>query len=94
MLLTDHYAGGVDKTLARRTGLLLAGVRGRTDYEQAVRDVYKARSEIVHAGSGAIVTELTEARRAFALVFAKLAPRIAKLSPRSLTPLAELTGDC
>jgi len=93
MLLTDHYAGGVDETLERRTGLLLTGVRGRTGYERVVRDVYKARSEIVHAGSGAGVGDLVDAQRAFALVFAKLAPRIAKLSARSQAPIAELTGD-
>ena len=93
MLLTDHYAGGIDKTLARRTGLLLSGVRGRVSYQQAVRDVYQARSDIVHAGSGTAVQELIEAQRAYALVFAKLVPRIAKLSQRSATPVAELTGD-
>jgi hypothetical protein len=93
MLLTDHYAGGVAETLARRTGLLLSGVRGGTGYQQAVRDVYKARSDIVHAGAGAHSAELIEAQRAFALVFARLAPRIANLSQRSQAPIAELTGD-
>jgi hypothetical protein len=93
MLLTDHYASGVDETLAQRTSLLLSGVRGRVGYQQAVRDVYQARSNIVHAGSGATVRDLTEAQRAYALAFAKLVPRIAKLSHRSMVPIAELTGD-
>lgn len=62
-------------------------------YERAVPDIYKARSEIVHAGSGALVEDLTQARQAFSLAFAKLAARIERLGARSFEPIAELTGD-
>ena len=93
MLLTDHYAGGVQDTLARRTGLLLAGMRGRRAYEQAVRDIYKARSDIVHAGSRDLEVDLRAAQQAYTLAFARLVPRIERLSDRSPAPIAELTGD-
>ncbi len=93
MLLADHDAGGVEDTLARRTGLLLHGTRGRGGYEQAVRDVYKARSDIVHAGSRGTEVDLRTAQQVFTLAFAKLVPRIERLSARPAAPIAELTGD-
>jgi len=93
MLLTDNYARGVSETLKRRTGLLLKGVRGRSRYESAVKDLYDARSAIVHEGSETVDVDLAEAQRAFVHAFAVLGPRIERVRGGSQAPLADLTGD-
>lgn len=91
MLLTDNYARGVRETLVSRTGMLLTGVRGKSRLEEAVSDLYDARSAIVH-GSGADAPEnLVDAQRAFAMAFARLTPRIPRLSRPTGTPIADIT---
>jgi hypothetical protein len=93
MLLTDHYSGGVRTTLVSRTGKLLAGVRGKSRFEEAVSDLYEARSEIVHGNGTSVPASLVDAQRAFSLAFARLAPRIKDLSRPTGTPIADLTAE-
>ncbi len=93
MLLTDHYAGGVKSALVDRTGALLHRVHGRRRLQEAVGDLYEARSEIVHGNTTAPPESLVDAQRAFALAFARLSPRIKTLSRPTSTPIADLIGD-
>lgn len=93
MLLTDHYSGGVRATLVSRTGKLLAGVRGKSRFEEAVSDLYEARSEIVHGNGTSAPASLVDAQRAFSLAFARLTPRIKNLSRPTGTPIADIAGD-
>ena len=90
MLLTDGYAGGVGKVLARRTGALLHGRRGRRSYQAAVEALYTARSEIVHGSSWQAQFDLKEAQQAYVLAFTALAPRLARLRHATGTPIADL----
>ena len=93
MLLTDHYSGGVRTTLVSRTGKLLAGVRGKSRFEEAVSDLYEARSEIVHGNGINTPASLVDAQRAFSLAFARLTPRIKNLSRPTGTPIADITDE-
>lgn len=92
MVLTDQYEAGVTKRLRRRVELLLRGVRGTRAYQQAVVDVYEARSAVVHRGDVAPI-DLVSARKAFVLVFLALMQRMPTLVSGQTQPLAFLTGD-
>lgn len=93
MLLTDHYSGGVQATLVSRTGKLLAGVHGKSRFEEAVSDLYETRSQIVHGNGTNVPASLVDAQRAFSLAFARLAPRIKRLSRPTGTPIADITDE-
>lgn len=93
MLLTDSYRGGVTKRLTRRLGLVLRGVVGRQGYESAVRDLYAARGDLVHAGTSPAGLDLQTARQAFSRAFMVLTPRISDLPARTNEPARILTGD-
>lgn len=93
MLLTDTYREGVTARLQRRTKILLAGVRERARYEQAVTDVYTARSEIVHNGARMTDPDLDAARQAWVRCFLGLVERLPRLNTRSGTPVSDLLGD-
>lgn len=93
MLLTDTYREGVTARLQRRTKILLSGVRGRAGYEQAVTDVYAARSEIVHSGARTTDPDLHAARQAWVRCFLGIVDRLPQLNTRSGTPVSDLLGD-
>ena len=93
MLLTDSYADGVSKRLPRRARLLLRGVRGTTRFQQAVRDTYSARSEIVHGGARRTEPDLHAARSAYVYCFLEIARRLPNLHQNSTAPLSDLIGD-
>lgn len=93
MMLTDRYATGVTARLERRTKLLLKGVTGTTKYQQAVRDTYSARSEIVHEGALQTQADLHAARAAYVHCFVEIVRRMSNLNPSSTTPLSDLIGD-
>lgn len=92
MLLTDSYDRGVSDRLRRRTQTLLTGVSGTRRYQQAVVEVYEARSATVHRGE---VTDLDlyEARKAFVLCFLAIMRRVPTLQPGETRPMGYLTGD-
>lgn len=92
MMLTDNYSRGVTERLRRRTELLLKGQPGTKRYQQAVVDVYDARSATVHGGALAM-SDLDVARRAFVLVFLNLMTRLPNLPVNEPEPLAYLTED-
>lgn len=92
MALTDQFDRGVADRLRRRTALLLKGVRGTRAYQQAVVDLYDARSATVHRGELSDI-DLTLARRAFVFVFLALMRRMPRLSPTQTQPTQFLTGD-
>lgn len=93
MLLTDGYQSGVADRLERRVRLLLKGTRGTLALQAAVRDLYEARSQIVHLGNKKVSVDLPRARHAYALTFCALAARLPELKPRSSTPIRDLSGD-
>lgn len=93
MMLTDGYQSGVTKRLERRVQLLLKGVRGTTKYQAAVRELYEARSQIVHLGNRNVTVDLNTARHAYVLAFCALADRLSAIKPKSATPLQDLIGD-
>lgn len=93
MLLTDNYAPGVAARLARRTKLLLRGTPRTLTYQEAVKDLYDARSQIVHSGSHPASLDLHLARRAYVLTFCALCDRLGGLSPSMTSPIRDLVGD-
>lgn len=92
MVLTDQFDRGVADRLRRRTAALLNGVRGTRGYQQAVVDLYNARSATVHRGEPSEI-DLALARRAFVLVFLALMRRMPSLGPAQKQPMQFLTGD-
>lgn len=92
MALTDQFDRGVADRLRRRTALLLKGVRGTRAYQQAVVDLYDARSATVHRGELSDI-DLSLARRAFVFVFLALMRRMPSLGPTQTQPAQFLTGD-
>ncbi|MCU1494775.1 MAG: apeA [Acidimicrobiaceae bacterium] len=92
MLLTDRFEYQVAERLKRRTALLLRGVRGTRAYQQAVVDLYYARSKAVHSG---VLTQadLATARQAFVLCFLAIMRQLPRLPAREQNPMAFLTGD-
>lgn len=92
LLLTDSSGRGMTEQIVRRAGLVLHGVRGRRMHEQAVRDLYKERGNIVHAGTVSAL-DLRPAQRAYAEIFGRLGPRLADVQPHWAEPLRRLTGD-
>jgi len=92
MVLTDQFDRGVADRLRRRTALLIKGVRGTRAYQQAVVDLYDARSATVHRGQPSDI-DLLLARRAFVLIFLALMRRLPSLGPAQTQPMQFLTGD-
>lgn len=93
MLLTDSYSTGATARLARRLGLVLRGISGKAGYENAFASLYRARSDLVHAGTEPTSLDLHIARQAFVHGFCVIAPRIAALPRRIDSPMLHLTGD-
>jgi hypothetical protein len=92
LLLTDSSGRGMTEQIVRRTGLVLHGVRGRGVHQAAVRELFRARGDIVHAGTVAAL-DLREAQLAYAEVFGRLALRLPEVQTGWSEPLRRLTGD-
>ena len=93
MMLTDHYAPGVSARIVRRARLLLAHEPDSASLVSAVDVLYDARSKIVHAGATDLATDLSQARKAFALAFARISERLHGARINSASPMQALCGD-
>jgi hypothetical protein len=90
MLLTSHYAPGVTDRLERRVKLLTADA----DAAQAVRDVYEARSGIVHAGKAPPEgLAIHVAQRAYLQCLEAIAVQLDSVAEREADPLRRISGD-
>lgn len=89
MLLTDSF-GGVRTTLVSRSKVLLAGQRGTRAMQQAVSDLYVARSELVHGAAATTSADMDLARRAYALCFLELGRRVDNIPPTSSHPIRDV----
>jgi len=90
MLLTSNYARGVAERLRRRVELLTADATAA----QAVRDMYEARSDIVHAGKpppGSL--SIGAAQRAYLQCIETVASQLGSVTAREADPLRRITGD-
>lgn len=92
MLLTDHY-GDPSGTIARRTQILLRGVRGTEALQHAVRTMYTARSELVHQGNEDVEVDLVLARQAYVRCFIALSDRFESIDPGWTQPIGQLLDD-
>jgi hypothetical protein len=90
MLLTSHYAAGVSERLRRRTELLL----GDSTAASAVFDVYRARSELVHAGDAPSESlPLATAQRAYLDCLERVAAELPNVAATDADPLRSITSD-
>jgi hypothetical protein len=69
VLLTDGYASGVEPRIKKRLKKALEGVKGNRGLNIAARNLYKARSEVVHGGSTDTDVDVPKVRRAFVHAF-------------------------
>ena len=92
-LLTDRYERGVTDRLMRRSRNLLKGTAGRTALEQAISDLYTARSHVVHGDVTQVPVDLEVAREAYVRCFTRLALAMPRLSTNPKNPMADLTDD-
>jgi hypothetical protein len=93
MLLTDSYSSGVSRRLERRLKLVLRGTRGTVLYQEAFRAMYKARGDLVHAGTEPTGLDLRRGQQAFVVAFCVIAGRISHLSSSTEDAMLYLTGD-
>jgi len=94
ILVTDYYADNLKKRIARRVKLALRGVRGTTELQKAVADLFGARGAIVHGGYPPDEIDIRVGRRAYALAFLGLVEKLpADKVPKSEMPIADLLGD-
>src|SRR5206468_11658129 len=69
VLLTPRYAKGVGKRVERRIKLALKGVKGSRRFQIATRNLYAARSKVVHEGTTSVLYDLSSGQEAFVYVF-------------------------
>lgn len=93
MLLTDGYAPGVTNTLVRRSKHLLHGVPGTRAMQASIRDLYNARSKLVHTGDEGGEVDIHCARLAYVHCFLRIVERFSTVSPSTSTPFADLCAD-
>jgi hypothetical protein len=95
MLLTDNYNKGVKERVVRRVGITLQRVARSRSMRQEVAKLFEARGETVHYGRHATVTNLSVARKAYALSLISLARLSVKHKDplRSGQPIGEILGD-
>lgn len=90
MLLTSYYAPGVSDRLQRRVHLLTADPGAA----QAVRELYEARSGIVHAGKAPPENlRVNRAQRAYLQCLVVIASQLASVTSRETDPLRRISGD-
>lgn len=92
-LLTDQYAPGIAKRLARRVGICMKGVPGVSRYRESVETIYYARSSIVHSGAADQSADIGRAHVAFARCFCKIASLLGNGVPAGGNVMADLLGD-
>jgi hypothetical protein len=89
MLLTDHY-GSVGPTLERRSRQLLRGKPGTRVMQHSVRDLYSARSQLVHGAALTTEADMASARRAYALCFLELGRLVPLMPLQTGTPVGDV----
>lgn len=93
VLLTPQYAKGVGERVERRIRLALKGIKGSRRLQAATRDLYTARSEVVHEGSTSIVYDLSSGQEAFVYVFLGVVRRLDKIPSTTGDPIGTILGD-
>gem|GEM_PF-765585 len=92
-LLTDQFAPGIGPRLSRRIGICMRGVRGVGAHRESIGALYKARSEIVHAGAADHAIEIQRAQVAFIGCFCAIAERLPTASIAANNAMGVLLGD-
>ncbi len=92
VLLTDHYAPGVDARITERLALALRGVRGFRKMIKSIEGLYEARSSYVHLGDSDHDVDIAGARIAFARAFLQVTERVDQLPRKTAEPIRALLG--
>lgn len=93
VLLTPEYAPGVGERVKRRIRLALKGIKGSRRLQAATRDLYTARSKVVHEGSTSIVYDLSSGQEAFVFVFQGVARKLGMIPANTGDPIGAILGD-
>ena len=92
VLLTDSYASGVESRIKKRLSKALEGVRGSRALNSAAKNLYKARSEVVHTGSTSTVVDVQIVRRAFVHAFVCMVEKVHLVPPTAQEPTKAILG--
>ncbi|MES2834926.1 MAG: hypothetical protein V4707_09500 [Pseudomonadota bacterium] len=93
LLMDRAPRGQLTKTFHRRVALALKGVPGVRKYRAAVKDLYAARSAVVHSGRSDLDVDMLLARRAYVNCLIKLAGSLGTMSNNADRPFGRLIGD-
>ena len=93
VLLTPRYAKGVGDRIERRIKLALKGIKGSRRLQAATRDLYTARSEVVHEGTTSIEYDLSSGQEAFVYVFLGVARKVGIIPATTDDPVGAILGD-
>ena len=93
VLLTDHYSRGVEDRIVRRVRLALRGTKGTRAMQNAVKELYKCRSAIVHQGRSDGKPDMHKSRQAFVYAFLSVAEKLPRSFKHANTPIADLLKD-
>lgn len=93
VLLTPRYAKGVGERVERRIRLALKGIKGSRRLQAATRDLYTARSEVVHHGTTSVVYDLSSGQEAFVYVFLGVARKLGNIPSTTDDPIGVILGD-
>lgn len=92
VLLTDNYAKGVDRRIQKRLRITLKGTKSNRALNSAAAKLYRARSDIVHAGRTDRLVDLQRVRQAFIHAFAYIVDRVGALSATAKNPIQTILG--
>ena len=93
-LLDDFYQPGLAARILRRARIALKGVRGVNAYVAAIQKVIESRGSIVHLGDSSIRIDITNARKAYVLIFVQIVSLLTSVaSVNKERPIGVLLGD-
>jgi hypothetical protein len=92
VLLTGSYAKGVESRIKKRLSKALEGVKGSRALNSAAKNLYKARSEVVHTGSTSTVVDVQMVRRAFVHAFVCMVEKVHRIPPTAQEPTKAILG--
>lgn len=92
VLLTDSYAKGVEYRVRKRLKKVLQGVKGSRALNAAARNLYKARSEVVHTGSTSAMVDVPRVRLAFVHAFVVIVEKIHLIPVTATEPTEAILG--
>jgi hypothetical protein len=93
VLLTAEYAKGVGKRLERRIKFSLRGTKGSRRLQAATKNLYKARSEVVHRGDTSTGYDLHSGQEAFVYVFLGVIRKVDTVPATTKDPIGAILGD-